>query len=53
MNVKYKWPNGINWGRFELHTSQNILTKSMANVTSKSCGNSQLVAYLAWQDGAI
>ena len=43
--------SNANRGHLERHKSQNV-TKSMANVTSKSGGDSQLVAYLAWQVAA-
>ena len=37
---------------FELYISQNV-AKSMANVTSQSCGDLQLAVCLSRQDGAI
>ena len=43
---KIIWPNGINSGCFQFHTSQNVAT-SMPSLTSQSCGGSLLAVCLA------
>ena len=51
-NSKIYAQNGINLGCFKLHISQNV-AKSMASLTSQSCGDSIQTVFLSRQDGTI
>ena len=48
----FLWPNGLNSGCFQLHTSQNVAT-SMPSLTGWSYGDSLPAVCLAGRVGAI